>query len=208
MRTLRSKYLSDIKIDESHYKADFIILDKYQAFSSEILRLALLGLAIFGYLLTDVIFKFTDDQKKFVFVDSFRSSSFLFAVGALVLLFAALCALGHRYYSTDCMTHYIRRFRLRVKITEKRKEESELNAKLAMIRMPGNQESPDADKLEKEIAETGKKIRGLENTISVENVSFERDLVKCKWLLIFAGLLLISGMILMVSGLGKTLMAI
>lgn len=82
MRTLRAKYLSDIPIHEDNYKVDFIILDKYQNFSSEILRLSLLGLAIYGFLITDVIFKITNSKALY----SFSANKLLFFLGAVALI--------------------------------------------------------------------------------------------------------------------------
>jgi hypothetical protein len=43
-------------IDEKAYKADLELQDRYTAYSAEILRLALLGIAGDGFLLKDVVF--------------------------------------------------------------------------------------------------------------------------------------------------------
>ena len=180
MRTLRSKYLSDIPIEEVNYKADFIILEKYQAFSSEILRLSLLGLAIYGFFIADVILKITNNNT-YIFLKPFLNNKVLFIIGAIALLITALCALGHRYFSTDCMTHFVRRFRLRKKLSELKATKSE------------------------DIDETSKMIIDIENKINRENESFERDLNKCKWLLSFSCIFLILGVGFVIAGLGKTL---
>src|SRR5687768_3020567 len=92
MRTLRNKYLSEIPIEENNYKADFNILEKYQSFSSEVLRLALLALAIYGFLITNVIFKITNNNT-YVFLKPFINSKLIFFIGAFILIFAALSAL-------------------------------------------------------------------------------------------------------------------
>lgn len=180
MRTLRSKYLSDIAIEEDHYKVDFNILDKYQSFSSEILRLSLLGLAVYGFLITDVIFKISKGDK-FMFLQPFIQHKNLLFSGALILLGAALAALLHRYYSTDCMTHFVRRFRLRKKLAE-------LGLQVS---------SSDKEK---------KEILVLEEKIATEDKSFESDMRLCKWLLIFASLFLILGIGCVIAGIGKTLL--
>ncbi len=180
MRTLRSKYLSDIAIEEDHYKVDFNILDKYQSFSSEILRLSLMGLAVYGFLITDVIFKISKNDK-FLFLKPFIQHKNLLFSGALILLMAALAALSHRYYSTDCMTHFVRRFRLRKKLAE-------LKLKY-----------PNTKKEEIEIV-------SLEKNIVSEDESFESDMKLCKWLLIFASLFLILGIGCVIAGIGKTLL--
>ncbi len=182
MRTGRSKYLSDIPIEENHYKVDFNILDKYQSFSSEILRLALLGLAVYGFLITDVIFKISKGDK-LMFLQAFIQHKNLLFSGALILLGAALAALLHRYYSTDCMTHFVRRFRLR--------------KKLAAL---GPQESMSDEEKEE--------LMNLEEKIATEDSSFESDLKLCKWLLIFASLFLILGIGFVIAGVGKTLLEV
>lgn len=178
MRTLRSKYLSDIPIKEDNFKADFNVLEKYQEFSSEILRLSLLGLAIYGFLLTDVIFKITKNDT-FIFLKPFFDNKAIFITGAVALIMAALCALGHRYFSTDCMTHFIRGLRLKMRFSELKEESN------------GEEDSSEKAELEKKI----------EN----ENASFESDLSKCKWLLIGAGGSFILGIFFVIFGLGKTL---
>jgi len=38
-----------MKIDEDEYKADAMLLDKYQAYSAELLRISLLGIALLGF---------------------------------------------------------------------------------------------------------------------------------------------------------------
>lgn len=179
MRTLRSKYLSDIPIQEDNYKVDFIILEKYQGFSSELLRLSLVCLAIYGFLITNVIFKNTDSQGENTLLPIFLKSEVLFMFGAIVLIFAALFALGHRYFSTDCMTHFIRGFRLRKRLAELKEKQIEID-----------------------LAEVNKIEQSkIEQSIKSEEVSFESDLNKCKWLLIASGLFLILGITLIVIGL-------
>lgn len=167
MRTLRTKYLSTIPIQEDNYKVDFIILEKYQSFSSEILRLSLLGLTIYGFLITNVIFKITDSQKKYILIGPFSDNKLLLFVGAILLILTALLALGHRYFSTDCMTHFIRGFRLRQRLNEL--ENQEKKEDLEIIR--------------------------IKECIKNEEISFEKDLNNCKWLLFTSGLFLILGIL-------------
>ncbi|WP_400190491.1 hypothetical protein [Hymenobacter sp. B81] len=179
MRTLRLKYLGDIPVDENNFKADFNVLEKYQAFSSEILRLSLLGLAVYGFLLTNIVFKVTQGTT-FVFLKSFLDSKLVFIIGAIALIAAAFCALGHRYYSTDCMTHFIRRLRLMKKLAELQGLTNSENGARAVI-------------------------EDLEEKVDCEDQSFERDLRKCKWLLIFSGLSFIMGVFFVMLGFGITL---
>ncbi|WP_166921378.1 hypothetical protein [Flavobacterium poyangense] len=180
MRTLRTKYLSDIPINEDHYKVDFIILEKYQSFSSEILRLSLLGVAIYGFLIANVLFKITDPVTQKKFISSFSDNKMLLLLGAITLIAAALAALSHRYFSTDCMTHFIRGFRLRQKREEIKKE-------------IGNDIANNlVDNREKNESE----LNRLEESVKSEEVSFEKDLNSCKWLLFASCFFLIAGILL------------
>lgn len=180
MRTLRSKYLSDIPIEEANYRVDFNILEKYQDFSSEILRLSLLGLAIYGFLITEIIFKIIS-KDTYVFLKPFLDNKNLFVSGAIALLLASLSALAHRYFSTDCLTHFVRRFRLRKKLMEL------------------------AEKQTQNVSDESKMILEIKVKIENENKSFESDLNKCRWLLIFACSFLVVGVALVIVGFGITL---
>jgi hypothetical protein len=81
--------------------------------------------------------------------------------GAVVLALSAMAALGHRYFSTDCITHYVRRIRLM------KKRDGVL-----------------ADDPKHEI---------IAKIIDVEEMSLEKDLRRCKWLLIASSIFLLLG---------------
>jgi hypothetical protein len=93
------------------YKDDLELLDRYQAFSSEILRIALLGLSGLGVLVTsllivakkgatDVVREVPNGAKHWVMVS------------ALTFGIAAAAALLHRYCSTNSMACHLRILRL------------------------------------------------------------------------------------------------
>ncbi len=111
MRTLTPKYHGGQSVEENCYKADLAILDRYQAFSSEIVRLALLGIAGYGFLLSNVVLKGISGSPA-AFSDRFFNHPKLLAAGLAFLALSACAALAHRYFSTDCMSHFIRRLRL------------------------------------------------------------------------------------------------
>ncbi|OXB25351.1 hypothetical protein B0A80_01580 [Flavobacterium tructae] len=168
MRTLRTKYLSNIPINEDNYKVDFIILEKYQSFSSEILRLSLLGLTIYGFLITNVIFKITDKEDKLMSIESFSDNKVLLLLGAVTLILAALVTLGHRYLSTHCMTHFIKGLRLRQNISE----------------------------IESTVANDKNEFITLSKKIDNEQSSFEKNFNLCGWLLFASCLFLITGILI------------
>ncbi|MBE8726847.1 hypothetical protein [Flavobacterium hungaricum] len=168
MRTLRTKYLSEIPIQEDNYKVDFIILEKYQNFSSEILRLSLLGLTIYGFLIANVIVKISECEKLNNFLGALSIYKSLLFAGAVFLILGAFFALGHRYFSTDCMTHFIRGFRLRQRLKELKNQDKDEYSEIIRIK----------------------------ESIKNEEISFENDLNICKWFLLLAGFFLILGILL------------
>jgi len=107
--------LAKSDIDTERLKADFEVLDRYQSFSSELLRLSLLGIGALAFLLKEVFTRAKSDEANPYVILIFSSPSITNLVSASVVFFAiaAACALGHRYYSSDAMTYHIRYLRLR-----------------------------------------------------------------------------------------------
>jgi len=121
MRTLPERYLSEIPVPKEAYEVDLAVLDRYQSFSAELLRLALLVLAGYGFLITNVG-KASDSR---VFFEPSGASRYVLAVGAVSLAVSAMCALGHRYFSTDSLTHHVRRLRLQRRLAEEPEDTAE-----------------------------------------------------------------------------------
>ncbi len=90
--------LSEIK--EDTYKADIALLGRYQAYSSELLRLSLAGIGFIGFLVTH---KLLENEGIFV------KLSFIFSVALFGL--SAAFALAHRYYSSDGIYYHLRAIR-------------------------------------------------------------------------------------------------
>jgi hypothetical protein len=132
MRTMPEKYLSEIAVSKDAYEIDLAVLDRYQSFSAELLRLALLGQAGCGFLIANVVFKAADSSGSLLFFGAFSSARYLLAAGSLSLVVSTACALGHRYFSTDSITHLVRRLRLRKRLTELLESDPE-RANLEMI---------------------------------------------------------------------------
>ena len=86
-------------IDEDRYKGDFELLDRYQKFSEELLRLSLGGIAVVGF--------FIEKCKD----EIVRSSKWTIIVALVGLALSAMGALVHRYYSADGMFHHLRAIR-------------------------------------------------------------------------------------------------
>jgi hypothetical protein len=92
----------------SSFKDDLAVLDRYQAFSAEVLRIALLGLSGLGA----VIFKLFFDEK--VQTSQFQSPWVRLGImfSAIAFGVAATAALLHRYCSSDSMTCHLEMLRL------------------------------------------------------------------------------------------------
>ncbi len=98
--------LGRIEIKENQVKSDFQIIDKYQSFSAEILRLALIGIGAYAYLLKD--------SNSIFRTDSITPAIKVLSIISIVsFALAVVSTLIHRYYSSDFMAYHIRYLRLK-----------------------------------------------------------------------------------------------
>jgi hypothetical protein len=103
--------LGQFEIDTERLSSDFEVLDKYLSFSSELLRLSLLGIAALAFLLKEMFTASQPDQiNRYVAVISGSRSM---RVSIVFFAIAAASALAHRYYSSDSMACQIRYLRLK-----------------------------------------------------------------------------------------------
>jgi hypothetical protein len=113
--------LGRVEISDAQIKYDFELLDRYQNFSSEILRLSLIGIGAYAFLLKEANSIFLSIAGASVIKWFSVFSIFLFAL-------AAACSLAHRYYSSDFMAYHIRYLRIK-KILKDPPEELSQNDK-------------------------------------------------------------------------------
>jgi hypothetical protein len=93
-------------VEETLYAADFELLDRYQSFSAELLRLAMAGIAAIGFLLS---VDATDFGKTIVgHVLAGTASRVGIGLSVAAFCIAAAAALAHRYLSADGMHYFIR----------------------------------------------------------------------------------------------------
>lgn len=109
MRTLTEKYLGGLPLDKEACEPDLQVVDRYQSFSSELLRLSLLGITGYGFLIANIVLKATTTAEQYVLLGPWTVWTLI--IGAVALGLSAATALGHRYFSTDCLTHFVRRLR-------------------------------------------------------------------------------------------------
>ena len=91
-------FMNDIK--DCDYKPDFEILDRYINFSSELLRLSLLGISGFGTLL---LLKYSKDIK----LELNESTKVLLFLSVILWSLSSGFALAHRFFASDSMAYHI-----------------------------------------------------------------------------------------------------
>jgi hypothetical protein len=101
-----ARTLADIDVPDGAYKPDFELTDRFQAFATELLRLALLGIAGYGFLISEVIMKLRlassnapSGEHRLVA----SSDAKILVVGIVALGAAAGFALVYRLRSTNCL---------------------------------------------------------------------------------------------------------
>jgi hypothetical protein len=95
-------------IDELRYKGELELVDRYNAFATELLRLSLLGLATFGFLFSDGLKD--EGVARLIGRDAQLTRSFVLGSVALFGI-SAVCALVYRYMLSET-------FRMHLEIVE------------------------------------------------------------------------------------------
>jgi hypothetical protein len=103
--------LPDIPTDG--LKHDWELLDRYQAFSAELLRMSLAGIAAVGFLVTALAGK--EPLLKISGVP--LTSRWSIGVSLVALGLSAGAALAHRFVSSDSMAYHISLLRMRLRGT-------------------------------------------------------------------------------------------
>jgi hypothetical protein len=88
----------DYEVPESAYVADLALLDKYQEYSAELLRLALALLVAYGFLLKEIVIP---SGAKSAFFVCLRANHWWLIIGLSGIGVCAVTALAHRYLSSD-----------------------------------------------------------------------------------------------------------
>jgi hypothetical protein len=96
--------IADLELDEKVYKPDFEITAKYQAFSKELGRIALLGLGVYGFLI-----KMATDQPSIEreYLAVIREHRYLAVSGVAAFAVSPACALMHGFLATKCLGHQL-----------------------------------------------------------------------------------------------------
>jgi hypothetical protein len=98
-------------LDEEESSAERDLVERYQAFVAELLRLSLLGIAVFGFLFK-IIFEANLDSSKLTQIAS-KLAFFPAAIGVAMFGISALCALVFRFFSIQSLGLYIEALRFK-----------------------------------------------------------------------------------------------
>lgn len=93
--------LKDVDIPEASWKADFDVVERYQSFANEMMRISLLGIAGYGFLIKEICMK---DRQFYSMLQVLKSS---FGIGAICFLVTLIFSLAHRFTSTACLYYQV-----------------------------------------------------------------------------------------------------
>jgi hypothetical protein len=159
MRTMKQEYHLQLPVPVDLYKVDLEVVDRYIGFSAEALRLASFALAGYGFLITEVFLRTSAGQGQTALSLALTQNKYLLATGAVALGLSVATALSHRYYATECLTHFVRGMRLRNDRAEDQRRTVPLNP-------------------------AGKKnLKEIDDARRDEEASLARDLTMSKWAL-------------------------
>lgn len=105
-RNLHDKQLARLEVPEIRYKADLELHDRSQAFSSELLKLALGGIAVVGFLLAN----FPESQLEQGLRD--MPVRVLFSASVVAFALSAAAALLQRFYAAGALFHHLQVIKL------------------------------------------------------------------------------------------------
>jgi hypothetical protein len=99
-----------MQLPDNTFEHDLAVSNRYQSFSTELLRLSLLGVAAIGFLVSNVLSK---DTPKLNYPPKYLLFISLFCLGL-----SAACSLLHGYVSADTIARQLRAVRLEVRREE------------------------------------------------------------------------------------------
>jgi len=97
-----AKLLNDLDVPETIWRPDFDIVDRYQGFAGELMRISLLGIGGVGYLIKELL---TD--KNGICEQLIKGNKLYVGGGAITLCLSVVPVLFHRFYSTYCLYYLL-----------------------------------------------------------------------------------------------------
>jgi hypothetical protein len=97
-----AKSLGDMDVPDTVWKQDFDIADRYQGYANELMRIALLGIAVYGFLIREMLI-----DKNELCQTLLNRNKILVSAGAISLGLSLIVVLAHRFLSTACLYHQV-----------------------------------------------------------------------------------------------------
>ena len=102
------KSLGLVGVPERTIEHDLALLERFQSFSAELLRLALIGISAIGFVVSKALFPEEADSKALQLLLSVKLNV---AVALLSFVICAAAALSHRYYAADSVSWHLQAMR-------------------------------------------------------------------------------------------------
>lgn len=104
---MSDKPLGLIPVPERTIEHDFTLLERFQEFSAELLRVALIAISAIGFVISRIVFPDKDAQP----IDISPAIKSLIVASLVSLAVSAAAALIHRYYAADSMSWHLQAIR-------------------------------------------------------------------------------------------------
>jgi hypothetical protein len=98
-----ARTLADLELEDKVYKADFEISSRFQSLSKELVRISLLGLGVYGFLLKLA----TDTASSGVYLLALQKDKYVVLGGTVSFAICAAGALLHSFLSNQCLGHQL-----------------------------------------------------------------------------------------------------
>jgi hypothetical protein len=129
------KSLGLIPLPERTFEHDLSLLVRFQEFSAELLRVALIGISAVGFVVSRIVFP--EEKATRIAIDPIVK---MLVIAALIsLAISAAAALVHRYYVADSMSWHLQAMRRyeRNTGTDVERADSEFKARLKEFKVSG-----------------------------------------------------------------------
>ncbi len=130
-----AKSLGLIPIPERTIEHDLALLERFQEFSAELLRVALIGISAIGFVVSRIVLP----EKEATQVVLDHTVKWLVIAALISLAVSAAAALVHRYYAADSMSWHLQAMRRYERNAESdvQKADSEFRARLKQFKVSG-----------------------------------------------------------------------
>lgn len=109
---MEEKSLGLVTVPERTFEHDLALLGKFQEFSAELLRVALIGISAIGFVVSRIIFPEKSAPAKDAAALAFAApQKWLFILALFALTVSAGAALAHRFYSADSASWHLQAMR-------------------------------------------------------------------------------------------------